>query len=426
MIDFPTVWSWLLHFAFLYPLTMAWIWMVGAISYYFRFERRNSDTVVPQLSEYPGVSLIVPMHNEEMKARETIIQLMHQDYPLFEVIAVNDGSTDKTGAILDELAQEYELLRVVHMPTNQGKAVGLNTAIMVARYQYLITIDGDALLDEHAATWFMSHFINGPRLGAITGNPRVRNRSTLLGKLQVGEFSSIIGLIKRAQRTYGRIFTVSGVLAAFRRTALHDIGYFSPEMLTEDIDISWKLQIAHWDIRYEPKACSWILMPETFRGLWKQRLRWAMGGVQVLIKYLPELLKWRKRRMWVLYAEFFLSVLWAYVMGTIFVLWFIGLFWKLPEYLYISTVLPRWHGVVLGLTCLTQVAVSIWIDARYDRGLGRKYFWMVWYPLAYWMLNMVTTIWALPKILLRKKNTRAIWVSPDRGIQPSTTNNQNS
>src|SRR5688572_4095477 len=102
MIDFSTVWSWLLQFAFLYPLTMAWIWMVGAVTYYFRFERRNSDTIAPQLTEYPGVSLIVPMHNEAIKARETITQLMHQNYPLFEVIAVNDGSTDNTGAILDE------------------------------------------------------------------------------------------------------------------------------------------------------------------------------------------------------------------------------------------------------------------------------------------------------------------------------------
>ncbi|WP_283148066.1 poly-beta-1,6-N-acetyl-D-glucosamine synthase [Silvimonas soli] len=408
----------LLQFAFFYPLTMAWMWMIGAVHYYWRFERRTASLAIPPiLDNYPGVSLVVPMHNESANARETIAQLMCQRYPLFEVIAVNDGSRDNTGEILDELALEYPRLRVIHLATNQGKAMGLNTAALMARYEFLICIDGDALLDEYAAAWFMQHFAHGPRLGAITGNPRIRNRSTLLGKLQVGEFSSIIGMIKRAQRTYGRIFTISGVVSAFRRAALHDVGYWSPEMLTEDIDISWKLQIAHWDIRYEPKARCWILMPETLMGLWKQRLRWAMGGVQVLAKYLPSLLFWRKRRMWAIYLEFLLSVAWAYVMGGVMVLWLLGQFLPLPEPLHIQTLLPGWNGVVIGATCLLQIAVALRLDARYDEGLGRSYYWMVWYPLAYWLLNMLTTIWAVPKTLMRKRNARAVWVSPDRGIQ---------
>jgi len=79
-------------------------------------------------------------------------------------------------------------------------------------------------------------------------------------------------------------FTVSGVVACFRKAALHDVGYWSSGMLTEDIDVSWSLQIRHWDVRFEPKAQCWILAPETLRGLWQQRLRWSMGGIQVLIK----------------------------------------------------------------------------------------------------------------------------------------------
>ncbi len=91
-------------------------------------------------------------------------------------------------------------------------------------------------------------------MGAVTGNPRIRNRSSLLGRLQVGEFSSIIGMIKRAQRTYGRLFTVSGAVCAFRRTALHRIGYWSDTIVTEAIDISWRLQMDDWDVRFEPRA----------------------------------------------------------------------------------------------------------------------------------------------------------------------------
>jgi biofilm PGA synthesis N-glycosyltransferase PgaC len=141
----------------------------------------------------------------------------------------------------------------------------------------------------HSLHWLVRHF-DEPQVAAVTGNPRVRNRSTLLGRIQVGEFSSIVGLIKRAQRSVGLIFTVAGVITAFRRSALHEVGYWSPEKLTEDVDISWKLQMADWEVRFEPRALCWILMPETLRGLWKQRLRWSMGGTQVLLDYWPQLL----------------------------------------------------------------------------------------------------------------------------------------
>lgn len=198
-------------------------------------------------------------------------------------------------------------------------------------------------------------------------------------------------------------------------------------MLTEDIDVSWKMQISHWDIRYEPQALCWILMPETLNGLWKQRLRWAMGGIQVLIKYLPSLLNWRKRRMWMIYLEFLISVLWAYAMGLVFILWGLGLLLDLPPGLQVPTLLPGWNGVVIGSTCLLQIALSLLIDSRYERrqvdakrgGLARAYYWMIWYPLAYWLLNMLTTVWAVPKTIMRKRHARAVWVSPDRGVRPS-------
>lgn len=204
---------------------------------------------------------------------ETLRALTALDYPEFEILLINDGSTDDTGARIDALAAQDSRFRAVHLARNQGKAVGLNTAAMVARYDYFLCIDGDSLVDPHCLMWMMRHLLGSPRVGAVTGNPRIRTRSTLVGRIQVGEFSSIIGLIKRAQRTYGKIFTVSGVMVCFRRSALHDVGYWNPDALTEDIDVSWRLEVRHWDVRFEQSALCWILMPETLRGLWRQRLR---------------------------------------------------------------------------------------------------------------------------------------------------------
>ena len=109
------------------------------------------------------------------------------------------------------------------------------------------------------------HF-DGARVAAVTGNPRVRNTRTFLARLQAIEFSSIISLLRRAQRVWGRIVTVSGVVVAFRRSAVFDVGGFSPEMPTEDIELTWKLQKRFYDVRYEPRAVCWMTVPQSLRG----------------------------------------------------------------------------------------------------------------------------------------------------------------
>lgn len=401
-------------FAFFYPLFMAWIWIAGGIWFYFKREYRQND--LPEPSE-EGCSIIIPCFNEEEQVHATIRYAMQTQYPLFEVIAVNDGSSDKTAEILDELAAQYPKLRVVHLAENQGKAYALRAGTMISQYEFLVCIDGDALLHPHAVFWMMHQLTSYPRVGAVTGNPRIINRSSILGKLQVGEFSSIIGLIKRAQRTYGRIFTVSGAIAGFRKTALDRIGYWRDDMITEDIDVSWRLQFDHWDLQYVPKALCYIYMPETFKGLWKQRLRWSQGGVEVLLAYVRKMFKWRLRRMWPIAIEAMISIAWAYVIFGIFLLYLYGLFFPVPTEWYIQTIIPQWYGVILGVTCLIQFLVSLAIDHQYDKSRTfRTYFWVIWYPLFFWILMMLTSVVSLPKTIF-KKQKRARWVSPDRGFR---------
>jgi len=407
-------------FAFYYPLFMSYLWMVGAVYYYNHWEKRLSVSheEVPELPEYPGVSILIPCFNEEDNVRETIHHLLDVEYPDYEVIAINDGSSDKTAEILDELAEKNEKMRVVHLTTNQGKAMALRAGVMASPHEYLICVDGDAILDPHAVTWMMRHLLTGSRVGAVTGNPRIRTRSTLLGKIQVGEFSSIIGLIKRAQRMYGRIFTVSGVVAGFRKTALLRVGFWSMDTMTEDIDISWKLQLKHWDIRFEPNALCWILAPETIRGILRQRLRWSQGGSEAMIKNINMFSIWRLRRMWPVCIEFFVSILWSYTMVIIIMLWLLGKFIALPPALYIDTLIPGWNGVILGITCLLQFAVSFAIDGRYEKGISRYYYWIIWYPLAYWALDVLTTVISFPRAIFKERGRRARWKSYDRGLRP--------
>lgn len=419
-----TTQGFLFGYAFYYPLIMAWMWMIGGVWYYLRWENRYDlgPDFPPATTNRPPASILIPCFNEEQNVRDTIHYALATEYPDFEVIAINDGSSDATAEILDELAALNPRLRVVHLTTNQGKAMALRAGAIAAKHEFLICIDGDALLHPNAVAWMMVHLASGNRVGAVTGNPRILNRSSLLGKLQVGEFSSIIGLMKRAQRVYGRLFTVSGVIVGYRRTALHRVGYWSEEMITEDIDISWRLQMDHWDIRYEPDALCYIYMPETFKGLWKQRLRWAQGGVEVLIKHGRNLLIWRRRRFWAVALEYLASVVWAYIMLLLIVLYVLGLFVPLAPNWRVDTLLPQWNGVMLGVTAMAQFAISMLIDRRYEpkKRFFRNYFWIIWYPLAFWLLIMLTTIVAVPKTLLKKRGQRARWTSPDRGIREET------
>jgi poly-beta-1,6-N-acetyl-D-glucosamine synthase len=409
------------QFIFLYPLFMSYLWTVGAIYFYFHWEKRSPmpDTA-PALKSTPFVSIIVPCFNEEANVQETMDSLLVQNYPDFEIIAVNDGSSDGTGIILDELSAAHPRMRIIHFAQNQGKGLALCMGALASRGEFIVCIDGDSLLHPNATAYLVQPLIDNPRAGAVTGNPRIRTRSSLLGRIQVGEFSSIVGMIKRAQRIYGRIFTVSGVVTAFRKQALHRVGYWSLNMVTEDIDISWKLQRDHWSILYAPNALCWILMPETMRGLWRQRLRWAQGGAEVSLKNIRSLWRWRLRRMWPLLVEYFVSVSWAFAFLLSVLLWAIGLFVPMPEGLYVRSIFPpAFTGLVLGTTCLLQFAASIIIESRYEPQLWRQIAWTIWYPTVYWAIVVATSIVGFPKALAKRRSKRAAWVSPDRGVRQS-------
>lgn len=407
----------MLRFVFFWPFFMSVLWMAGGLLFWFSRERHWSwgqEDDVPTLKGKPLVSVIVPCYNEENNVAETIESVLNQRYKNIEVIAVDDGSTDGTGFILNRLAKQHLRLRVIHLAHNQGKAIALKTGVAAAKSEWLVCIDGDAKLDRDAVAYIVAPMLENPRVGAVTGKPRIRTRSTLIGKIQVGEFSSIIGMIKRTQRMYGQIFTISGVVAAFRRTALADVGYWSEDIITEDIDISWKLQLKHLSIFYEPRALCWVLMPETLKGLWKQRLRWAQGGAEVFRKNMTRLWQWKNRRMWPLFTEYCLSTAWAFTCVISFILFLASPHGAMT---LSNMALDGLAGIILSCICIAQFAVSLLIDSRYEKNLAGALFWVIWFPAIYWVLSLMTTIVAFTRVMIISQTKRARWISPDRGIE---------
>ncbi|MBP1762966.1 MAG: Poly-beta,6 N-acetyl-D-glucosamine synthase PgaC/IcaA [Firmicutes bacterium] len=403
-------------FLFLYPIIMSLIWMIGGASFYFRHERNTPE--YPDLQEFPFITVMVPARNEEECLKETVDAILQSEYPDFEVLLIDDASTDKTSDVINEILAGSEKVRSLLIRKNVGKAAALNYGFLMSKGEIVVTIDADCLIDKRALQWMAWHFVKFPRVGAVTGNPRVRNRTSILAKIQTAEYSSVISLIKRTQRLLGKILTVSGVIAAFRRSALVDVGLWSTDIITDDIDMTWKIEKKKWDVRYETNALGWILVPETLSGLWRQRVRWAQGGMEVLIRHVDILTRWTERRLWPLYFDYVLSVVWSVAFVAAMIFWLLQMLLGYhTDFAAHGNMIPQWNGCIIAFVCLIQFSLSLFLDRKYDSGLLSVYFVVIWYPVLYWVFNALAAIRAIPNALFKKKNGPAVWTSPDRGIK---------
>ncbi len=400
-IDHTTVYAMALQFYGIYPIAMSWIWI--CLSLFFR--RGQEQTPLELKGDMPSVSILVPCYAEEHTISSTVEALLALDYPNFEIIIINDNSPDRTASKARKFLYDPRV-RLLDKTVNEGKAMGLNDALPICRSEIILIIDADIIVSPKLLQYVVPHFL-GTRVAAVTGNPRVRNRKNLLQHLQAVEFSSIVSMQRRAQRVLGRILTVSGAVFAVRRTALIEVGGFSSDMATEDMDLSWRLQMRFWDIRYEPRAIAWMQVPPNGRELWKQRRRWARGLAQAIARHREIPFRWKLRRMWPIYYESCASILWA----CVFVL--MTAFWttcKLSGYTPVgASPFPNFWGMAIATTCIAQLAIGAWVDRHYDPQIMRSMIYSVFYPIIYWiMMAVITFIYTVPA-LFRKPPKVQTW-----------------
>lgn len=234
--------------------------------------------------EFPPISIIFPAHNEGPVIESAILSAMRLDYPNYEVIVVDDGSSDDTYAKATQIAANYSpnRLRVISKP-NGGKASALNLGISQARGELILCTDGDSRLDRAALTRAAAHFYD-PFVGAVAGNVKVANRLNHLTRLQSLEYIEGLNLVRSAQAFFRRVTVIPGPLGLFRKEALLDIGAYEMDTFAEDCDLTLRLLLAGWDVKYESDAIVWTEAPENISGLVLQRYRWGRGVLQAIIK----------------------------------------------------------------------------------------------------------------------------------------------
>jgi biofilm PGA synthesis N-glycosyltransferase PgaC len=400
-------WVMLIYFGF-YPVFSAVVWVTTSVIYFSRKERmgKEEEAALYALPEPPPmVSVLIPTYCEEEGIEATLEAALRIDYPRFEIVVVDDGSTDGTVARVMPYV-ERGTVRLVRKTVNEGKAMALNDALPCLNGEIVLALDADAVVEFGILRALVPHF-SSARVAAVTGNPRVSNRRSLLSKIQLIEFTSVVGLLRRAQRVWGRIQTVSGVVVAFRKKAILDVGLFDPSMATEDIDMSWRLQKRFWDIRYEPKALVWMQVPETLRGLWRQRRRWAVGLGQVLRRHGGILFHYKNLRFWPVAYEAILSILWSVCFVILTTLWILSYSMGIPP--VGAHPIPNFWGMVIATTCIFQLTVGVLLDRYYDRSIRPYAAVAVLYPMLYWALMSTITFFFTPIGFFGRRPKITLW-----------------
>ena len=270
----------------------------------------------------PLVTILVPAYNEGAVIQGAIRSLLELDYPAYDILVIDDGSTDDTYARASQLEGYYgrATVRVVSK-SNGGKAHALNTGIALARTPFVLCMDGDSRLAPGTLRYAMPHF-RDPRVGAVAGNVKVVNRRNLWTCLQALEYIEGLNMARRAQGFVRAVNIVPGPIGVFRRDTVARVGGYDTDTFAEDADLTLKLLTDGWHIVYEDRAIAYTEAPEQLLDLLKQRYRWTRGILQALKKHSSALFAPRKRfATWVsLQSMLFEAIAWPLmnVFGNLF------------------------------------------------------------------------------------------------------------
>lgn len=233
----------------------------------------------------PSVSVIIPAFNEERVVVRTVRSILASRYPNFDVVVVNDGSTDQTESVLRHAFGEHSLVRIISQE-NAGKANALNRGIVETNAEIIVALDADTVFEPQTLRRLVARFVD-TRVAAVAGNAKVGNRVNILTRWQALEYITMQNLDRRAFELLNAIVVVPGSVGAWRRKAVFEAGGFLNDTLAEDTDLTLRIIRNGWQVAYEDTAIAYTEAPETVRNFVRQRFRWMYGTLQAV---------WKQRR----------------------------------------------------------------------------------------------------------------------------------
>ncbi|GHH77684.1 glycosyltransferase [Promicromonospora soli] len=234
----------------------------------------------PGRTSPPSISVIVPAYNEGVVVETCVRSIARTRYPDFEVVCVDDGSSDDTYAKLQALAAELPGVHAYTQP-NRGKGAALNHGLSYARGEILVLVDADGVFGPDTLTEMVRGFTD-ERIGAVCGDDRTVN----LDRVQTRFLAMInhvgTGLVRRALTVLHCLPIVSGNTGAFRRDVLERTGPLREDTIGEDLELTWRVYRAGYRAAFAPRALVYAESPSTLPALWNQRVRWGRGLLQTI------------------------------------------------------------------------------------------------------------------------------------------------
>lgn len=263
----------------------------------------------------PTVSIIVPAYNEELVLENCVKSLLKLNYPTFEVIIVDDGSSDSTATVGETLAKNQSQV-TFFSKKNGGKANALNYGIEHSEAEIIVCIDADSIFAIDALTQLALPFAD-PMVGAVGGNVKVANRSNILNMHQATEYIVGLNIQRRAFAELGCMQVISGAIGAFRKDVLLEIGGYSTDTIVEDMDITISVAKAGYKVTYNGYAIAYTESPESLSDFMKQRYRWVIGGFKVLKKHSDMIFNSKYGAMGMIGLPYFLIFPWIDILVSL-------------------------------------------------------------------------------------------------------------
>jgi cellulose synthase/poly-beta-1,6-N-acetylglucosamine synthase-like glycosyltransferase len=271
-LDGLSPWAFVAMFA-LVLLTDAPRYFLGIQATAAAFLLRGDRAPGPQPS-FPPVSILLAGHNEEDAIEKCVRSLRQQSFHDFEIVCVDDGSTDKTFSIMRRLQSEGLVQAIARLQIRGSKPAALNLAARIAHGEILIITDCDCSFEPDAIEELLRPLAENPEIGAVSGNILVRNsRRTLTTAIQGIEYLISISLGRTFGGVLDQIVCISGALGAFRRSAWDKIGGNDPGG-GEDFDFTVRLRLAGYKVAFATRAICYTDVPESPYNLLRQRSRW--------------------------------------------------------------------------------------------------------------------------------------------------------
>ena len=372
--------------------------LCGLMSIYLMFSNLSYKLKTRRLEKYPEiinqdykphVTVMIPAHNEEAVITNTVENILNMDYENFDIIVIDDRSSDNTASVIKNLEAKYEKVTALIRPMDAfpGKSAVLNDAFKIARGEAILVFDADATVEPDFLRKLIPN-LEPKDVGAVQARKVIRNKNVnILTRCQNNEYTMDAHLQVGRDSVKGAV-ELRGNGELIKRQAIEDIGGWNNYTIVDDLDMSTRLHLKGWDIRFCLDAVVYEEGIVYIKPLYRQRRRWLEGTIRRYLEYLGDVLVSKDMSL-----RASLDMM-AYISEFIMPGWFLMeiairsfkiLFKQAPTHtLYSSIVI----GCVIGLGFFLGVRYALRrydgmprLDATFEAFFTAVYLFIVWFPL---------------------------------------------